>query len=95
MEALAVIMKDRPMSALDTALWWIEYVLRNPDTSSLKPLALNQAWYERRLLDVWGFLLGALLLAGLLKIYILVRIVQVCCKRNRDKGSPKKKVKKN
>jgi hypothetical protein len=50
------ILKDRPMSAMDTAVWWTEYVLRH-ETTHLKPLTLGQSWIERRLLDVYAFLL--------------------------------------
>ncbi|XP_017083962.2 uncharacterized protein LOC108116535 [Drosophila eugracilis] len=28
--------KDRPMSPLDTAVWWTEYTLRNPDASHIR-----------------------------------------------------------
>ncbi|CAG7732911.1 unnamed protein product, partial [Allacma fusca] len=55
MEKLSKLFKDRPSSPLETAVWWTEYVLRNDDLSSLKPLGIHQTWYQRRLLDVWGF----------------------------------------
>ncbi|XP_033210444.1 2-hydroxyacylsphingosine 1-beta-galactosyltransferase-like isoform X2 [Belonocnema kinseyi] len=45
------IFRDRPMSPLKTAIFWIEYVIRNgPD--SLKSPALNLFWWQQELLDV-------------------------------------------
>ncbi|CAG7724753.1 unnamed protein product [Allacma fusca] len=34
--------RDRPMSPADTALWWTEFVLRQGDTSFLKPMSIYQ-----------------------------------------------------
>ena len=53
MERVTKLFQDRLETPVQTALWWTEYVLRHEDTVSLKPLAMRQAWYERRLLDVW------------------------------------------
>lgn len=53
---LSELFKDRPQKPVDTALWWTEYVLRHKNLTFTKPLAINQPWYARRLLDVWTFL---------------------------------------
>jgi hypothetical protein len=53
---LSELFKDRPQKPVDTALWWTEYVLRHKNLTFSKPLAINQTWYERRLLDIWMFL---------------------------------------
>ncbi|CAG7724100.1 unnamed protein product, partial [Allacma fusca] len=49
--------KDRPMSSVDTAVWWTEYVLRH-DTGHLKSPGVQQYWWQRALLDFWGAVLG-------------------------------------
>ena len=51
-----MVCKDRPMSALDTAIWWTEYVLRMKDTSHLKPLSMTQNLLVYRSLDVFGII---------------------------------------
>ncbi|CAL8100645.1 unnamed protein product [Orchesella dallaii] len=56
MKQVSEMFRDRPIDPLDNAVYWTEYVLKY-DTSLLKPLGMNQTWYERRLLDVYGFLL--------------------------------------
>ena len=49
------------MSPLDTAVYWTEYVLRHGDCAHMKPLALYQPWWQRRLLDVWLFVMAVVL----------------------------------
>ncbi|CAL8110972.1 unnamed protein product [Orchesella dallaii] len=55
MVELSNMFKDHPIDPLENVLYWVEYVLRY-DTSLLKPLGINQTWYQRRLLDVYAFI---------------------------------------
>ncbi|CAL8100655.1 unnamed protein product [Orchesella dallaii] len=63
MKRLQNIFRDRPMTPVDTAVWWTEYVLRTEDTSHLRPTGNDQYWFQRRQLDVWLFLLAVMLVA--------------------------------
>ncbi|ODN00652.1 UDP-glucuronosyltransferase [Orchesella cincta] len=54
MKQISEMFRDRPIDPLENAVYWTQYVLKY-DTSLLKPLGMNQTWYERRLLDVYGF----------------------------------------
>jgi glucuronosyltransferase len=74
-EKASVLFKDRPAKPVETAVWWTEYVLRNSDTSHLKPLAQTQFWFQRRLLDVWLFILAALLVIVFLCIFVFKKIL--------------------
>ncbi|XP_073944168.1 UDP-glycosyltransferase UGT5-like [Choristoneura fumiferana] len=49
--------QDRPMTALDTAMYWIEYVIRNKGANFMKNPAVNLSWYAYYMLDVFAFLL--------------------------------------
>ena len=51
------------MSPLDTAVYWTEYVFRHGDCAHMKPLAVHQSWWQRRLLDVWLFIFSFILVA--------------------------------
>ena len=54
-KTMSKMFRDRPMPPLDTAVYWIEYVLRNgPD--SLKISAVKLPWWKLHLLDVFVFL---------------------------------------
>lgn len=49
--------KDRPMSPLDTAMYWIEYVIRNKGADHIKSPSLNMNWITYNMLDVYAFFL--------------------------------------
>lgn len=63
---------DRPLSASDTAIYWIEYIVRNGGDALRSP-AMDLTWYQVRLFDVYLFVLTAVGLA----IYILTSIVRL------------------
>ena len=88
------------MKPVDEAVWWIDYVLRNNDTTSLKPLGMTQYWFERRLLDVWAFVLFIVLVLVSSFTYLLKKfgsfIIFYCKTDNSNISSDKKqKVKKS
>ncbi|XP_065219660.1 UDP-glycosyltransferase UGT5-like [Planococcus citri] len=57
MKKLSKIYKDRPMSAMDTAIYWIEYVIRHEGAHHLRTAAVNLPLYQYLLLDVVAFLI--------------------------------------
>ncbi|XP_015110876.1 UDP-glucuronosyltransferase 2B19 isoform X2 [Diachasma alloeum] len=68
-EKMSKLFWDRPMSAIDTAVYWIEYTARYG--KELKSPAVELAWWEFYLIDVYGFLLMCLFVA----LYIITKIV--------------------
>ncbi|XP_043467690.1 UDP-glucosyltransferase 2-like isoform X1 [Leptopilina heterotoma] len=52
---LSKLYKDRPLSPLETATFWIEYIGRNGNV--LQSPATKLQWWQLELLDVYGFLL--------------------------------------
>lgn len=54
--------QDRPMSALDTAMFWIEYVIRHRGAKFMKSPAMEMTWIEYNMLDVYAFILAVVLL---------------------------------
>ena len=59
------------MKPVETAVWWIEYVLRyEGNTSFLMPGGVHQAWWQRRLLDVWFFAYTVLLFSLALLLFV-------------------------
>ncbi|XP_046658306.1 UDP-glycosyltransferase UGT5-like isoform X2 [Homalodisca vitripennis] len=59
--------RDRPMSPLDTAVYWTEYVLRHNGARHLRSAAVDMPWYQLWLLDV-----ALVLLAGLASVLFVV-----------------------
>ncbi|XP_033345712.1 UDP-glucuronosyltransferase 1-8-like isoform X1 [Bombus vosnesenskii] len=70
MQTVSKIFKDRPMSAIDTAVYWVEYVARNG--FALQSPAIHLNWWQQNLIDVYGFLLVCLLVV----LYVTVLLVK-------------------
>ncbi|XP_011301492.1 UDP-glucuronosyltransferase 2A3-like [Fopius arisanus] len=69
MDELHDLFLDRPMSAMDTAVYWVEHTARHP--TILKHPVKSLSWWQFYLLDVYGFLLVCLLLTLFLVFKIL------------------------
>lgn len=67
---LSRIYMDRPMSAMDTAIFWTEYVIRHKGAAHLRPAILDLAWYQYLLLDVL-----AVILLSVITVFLLVCII--------------------
>ncbi|KAG7306656.1 hypothetical protein JYU34_008074 [Plutella xylostella] len=87
--------KDRPMSALDSATYWIEYVIRHKGANFIKGPKRNLYWFQYYFLDLW--------LAVLTSLWVILKVLKallslVFGKKEVVKASEKKtgkKVKKN
>ncbi|XP_064141811.1 UDP-glucuronosyltransferase 2B31-like isoform X1 [Loxodonta africana] len=65
---LSAIHHDQPVKPLDRAVFWIEFVMRHKGAKHLRPAALSLTWYQYHSLDVIGFLLACVAIAGFLVI---------------------------
>ncbi|VVD02543.1 unnamed protein product [Leptidea sinapis] len=81
---------DRPMSAIDTAVFWLEYVIRNNGAPFMKSPALELNWFEYTMMDIYIALTVALILI----LWIFVKCISLMYKVYRSSTSklkPKKK----
>ncbi|KAM3625301.1 uncharacterized protein V6R79_009828 [Siganus canaliculatus] len=81
MQRLSRLHRDKPMKPLDTALFWIEFVMRHKGAAHLRTESYKMPWYSYHSVDVFVFLLGAVLL---LLFILLISIRCLCtavCKR--------------
>ncbi|XP_032453241.1 UDP-glucuronosyltransferase 1-7C isoform X2 [Nasonia vitripennis] len=69
LEKLRSLFVDRPMSALDTAVYWAEYIGRHGKHSLRSPL-VDMPWYQKNLFDVYGFILFTLY-----AVYFLMKLL--------------------
>lgn len=81
-------MHDQPMTPLERAVFWVEYVLRHRGAPHLRSAALNLAWYQYLLLDVVTFVL-VVLAATFLALRYLLR--KVCSSKKKSVVSKDKK----
>lgn len=81
-QRLSELHHDRPMSPMDTAIFWIEYVIRNKGAAHLHSAGFSLPWYSYYCLDVAVFIMaiiGAFVWASVLVCRIL------CCRKSRRK----------
>ncbi|XP_045924747.1 UDP-glucuronosyltransferase 2C1-like [Micropterus dolomieu] len=72
MQRLSRLHRDQPLKPLDSALFWIEFVMRHKGAAHLKAESYRLPWYYYHSVDVFLFLAGVVLLV-LLAIFILMR----------------------
>ncbi|KAI4876442.1 hypothetical protein NFI96_010327 [Prochilodus magdalenae] len=77
MQRLSRLHTDRPMHPLDSALFWIEFVMRHKGAAHLRTESYKMPWYSYHSLDVVGFLL----LVVLIVMCVVVLIVRFLCLR--------------
>ncbi|XP_066586589.1 UDP-glucosyltransferase 2-like [Prorops nasuta] len=65
-KVLSKQLMDRPMSAMDTAIYWIEYIGRHGATTLQSP-AIRLTWWQRYLLDILALVL--------ITLYVAVKIL--------------------
>nr|QVG59861.1 UDP-glucuronosyltransferase [Nilaparvata lugens] len=76
MMTLSKITNDKPMPAVETAVWWIEYVIRHQGAPHLRPACFDLTWYQYYSLDVIAFILAVILAAITVAIYALKIVVR-------------------
>ncbi|KAM9766007.1 UDP-glucuronosyltransferase 2B1-like isoform 2-T2 [Menidia menidia] len=62
MQRLSRLHRDKPMMPMDSALFWIEFVMRHKGAAHLKAQSYRMPWYSYHSVDVVLFLTGAVLL---------------------------------
>lgn len=70
------MLQDTPLSALNTAMYWIEYVIRHKGAPHLRSAAQDLKWYQLYLLDVLGVLLIISMSSILVSYYVTKFIVK-------------------
>ncbi|XP_065205535.1 UDP-glycosyltransferase UGT5-like [Planococcus citri] len=92
---LSDVFRDRPMSPLDTAIYWTEYVIRHNGAHHLRTAAVDLSWCQFLLLDVIVFLL-AVFSSVLVIVYCAMKsslrfVRRFVCSKNSPYSNSKKK----
>uniref|UniRef100_A0A1B6K457 UDP-glucuronosyltransferase n=1 Tax=Homalodisca liturata TaxID=320908 RepID=A0A1B6K457_9HEMI len=69
--------RDRPMSAMETAVYWIEYVIRHQGALHLRPASVSLPLYQYLLLDVIAVLFLPVFLLLYFIYFLFFRAVEV------------------
>ncbi|XP_035639302.1 UDP-glucuronosyltransferase 2A1-like [Oncorhynchus keta] len=85
MMRLSRIHHDQPMKPLDTAVFWIEFVMRNKGAKHLRVEAHNLSWYQYHCLDVAAALLTIVALVIVVSIKTCIFCFRKCCKKTKSR----------
>ncbi|XP_023247051.1 UDP-glucuronosyltransferase 2A3-like [Copidosoma floridanum] len=81
---------DRPMSPMDEATFWVEYIVRH-GKQSLKSPVVDMPWYQAHMIDVYGFVLLVLVVACYVVKAIVRKILRLFCSSSSAPGKKKKR----
>ena len=70
------------MTQLETAMYWIEYVIRHDGAPHLRSATQNLTWYQIYLLDVFAFL-AVVVLTFFFIVYKLLKCLKNCLYRGK------------
>ncbi|KAK4872741.1 hypothetical protein RN001_014770 [Aquatica leii] len=85
---LAELALDQPMSGLEKAIWWTEYVIRHNGTAHLRSPLLDVPYYQYYFLDVFAIFVVALIVLFKLSVFVfrvLVKILRILPLRQKIK----------
>ncbi|XP_044248981.1 UDP-glycosyltransferase UGT5-like [Drosophila takahashii] len=83
------VFRDRPLKAMDTAMYWINYVIEHRGAPHLVAAGVEMPWYQLYLLDMVGLALALILLP-------IVALILICRRSSsKSTGPPRRKTKKN
>lgn len=69
--------QDQPEKPLERAVWWINWVLRNPNPDHLTSPTLKLGFIKSNIYDI----LGAALLLVFVVIYVFYKLVSLCLRK--------------
>uniref|UniRef100_A0A1B6IH48 UDP-glucuronosyltransferase n=1 Tax=Homalodisca liturata TaxID=320908 RepID=A0A1B6IH48_9HEMI len=81
-QRLSRIFHDRPMTPADSAVFWVEYVLRHGGAHHLRSAATQLSWYQLALLDI----LAAIVAVVVVLFLVLRKLLSLVCGRKGQKN---------
>ncbi|NP_001243970.1 UDP-glycosyltransferase UGT43B1 precursor [Bombyx mori] len=78
---LSALWRDRPVSPLNLAIFWIEYVIRHKGNVELRPPTVDLGFYELLMLDVCGMAIG-ILISFCLFFSIIISLIRFIRRRH-------------
>ncbi|XP_049956948.1 UDP-glycosyltransferase UGT5-like [Schistocerca serialis cubense] len=74
MKRFSAVFREHQERSLDSAVWWIEYVIRHKGAPHLRSAALDLSWWQLLLLDVIAFVVAA----ASIVVYLLYKATCYC-----------------
>lgn len=80
--------RDQPMTPLDTAIYWVEYVIRHKGASHIKSASQNLSFIQYHNIDALSIIFGIIFLI----LYLIYAMIMKCLCMGRKKPLPTKSV---
>lgn len=90
MQLRSLRFQDQPEKPLDRAVWWVNWVLRNPDPEHMLSPVMQLGFIRSNIYDVLAVAVAILLFV----IYGMGKLISLCCCRVADSDKRTKKHKK-
>lgn len=81
---ISSLYRDRPISAIDSAIFWIEYVIRHKGAKHLQYPGVELNFFQQNSLDVLVFLLIAIYIVLKMLTFIFKKLIALCCKGSKN-----------
>ena len=81
MQRLSRLHRDQPMKPMDSALFWIEFVMRHKGAAHLRTESYKLPWFSYHSLDVLFFLAGIMLLISMTFVALIRCLCRRCLRR--------------
>ena len=76
---ISKLFKDKPQKPLDKAVWWVDYVIRNPDLDNIKSPTLKLGFLATYSLDI----IFAFVVISFVFLYAIRKLfMKIFCKKN-------------
>lgn len=82
----AALFRDRPLHPLDTAIYWVEYVLRHDGAKHMQSQAVHLNWAQYMGLDVAAFFAAVAWVSWKLSVWFWVAVWQFAGRRWTERG---------
>ncbi|XP_030574424.1 UDP-glucuronosyltransferase 2C1-like [Archocentrus centrarchus] len=81
MQRLSKLHRDKPVTPLDNALFWIEFVMRHKGAAHLKATSYKMPWYSYHSVDVVLSFLAAAAVITLTRVLFRLECLKKCLKK--------------
>ncbi|XP_011266198.2 UDP-glucuronosyltransferase 1-9 [Camponotus floridanus] len=92
-QRLSKLFNDRPMDALNTSIFWVEYIAKYGNV--LQSPAIDLYWWQLNLLDVYAFIVAVIIVALFIVLFVLRKLKNLLFGSPARKDSAAIKFKKN
>lgn len=83
-KGISDLYRDRPLSAIDISIFWIEYVIRHKGAKHLQYPGVELNFFQQNSLDVLAFLFVAFYMGFKILTFIFKKLIALCCKGSKN-----------